>query len=386
MLRPYNIGNLKCLTFTLPILIFVTFPSSVPTSSSAPSSKEEFAPTVFQSSPYLENYRRFFGHGKTFHALEADGARAWLMTRGRTLKRLEWWGAGIHDIGAASSTGNGSDVDNSARLWSEIEALSARHDMTQLAQIAADAPLVECARAANWVVSPAEKCPLLTLPASWDEYAASLSKNMREQIKRYPKKLEREFPVTYHLAQNGAELESGLDDLFRLHGKRWRARGQTGVLVLPRRQKFQRALCHDFLQRDWLRLWTLKCDGRAVSVLLFYFYNGRLSYFIGGFDPEMGKWSVGTCLFTRVIQSAIDEGAQDIDFLKGEESYKYRLGATDREYVTLEQFQTGARGRLMQSRVALEKSLMHRLHQRFSAAHAKDSPKSSTRKQNKNEQ
>ncbi len=336
----------------------------------------EWAPTVFQSPPYLDNYRRFFGAGKTFHALEADGARAWLMTRGRTLKRLEWWGAGIHDIGAASSTRcEGWDV-----LWREIEALSSRHDMTQLAQIEASSPLVELSQKSGWHVSPAEKCPLLTLPSSWNEYVSSLPKNMREQIKRYPKKLERAFEVTYHLAQNDTELQSGLDELLRLHGKRWRARGQTGVLVLPRRQKFQRALCHDFLQRDWLRLWTLKCDGKAVSVLLFYFYNGRYSYFIGGFEPEMSKWSVGTCLFARVIQSAIEEGARDIDFLKGEESYKYRLGATNREYVTLESFRHGVRGRLMQSRTALEKAFMHRLHERFGAAHANVSPKSHTPK------
>lgn len=296
------------------------------------------------------------------------------MTSGCVLKRLEMWGAGIHDLGAASSTRS----EGWPLLWREIEALAARHDMTQFAQIAVESPLVELARASNWRISPAEPCPMLTLPSAWDGYLQILTKKMREQVKYLPRRLAKEFPVSHHLVQSEAELQSGLDDLLRLHGKRWRARGQTGVLVLPRRQQFQRALCHDLLQRDMLRLWTLKCDGRAVCALLFYFYNGRMSYFIGGFEPEMSKWSVGTCLFAHVIHHAIDEGARDIDFLKGAEPYKYRLGATDREYVTLETFRDGARGRLMERRAALEKSLMHRLHERFGATKVAQTAKSST--------
>jgi CelD/BcsL family acetyltransferase involved in cellulose biosynthesis len=343
----------------------------------------ELAPTVFQSPPYLENYRRFFGAGKSFHALEAESARAWLMTRGRAWKRLEWWGAGIHDIGAASSTRSQDWV----ALWREIEGSAARCDMTQLAQIEATSPLVELARGANWQVSPAEKCPLLVLPQTWEEYVPSLGKNMREQIKRLPRKLERNFAVSYHLAQTESELQEALDDLFRLHGKRWRARGQTGVLVLPRRQKFQRALCRDLLALGWLRLWTLRCDGRAVGSLLFYFYNGRYSYFIGGFDPELSQWNIGTCLFAHVIKYAIGEGAHDLDFLKGEETYKYRLGATNRDYVTLETFRAGWRGRVMQRRADLEKVLMQRFYERFGAAHANPTPpQSSTRKQQNHEQ
>ena len=259
--------------------------------------------------------------------------------------------------------------------------------MTQLAQVEASSPLVELARAASWQISPAEKCPLLVLPSSWEEYVPSLGKNMREQIKRLPRKLERNFAVSYHLAQTESELQQGLDDLFRLHGKRWRARGQTGVLVLPRRQKFQRALCRDLLALGWLRLWTLRCDGRAVGSLLFYFYNGRYSYFIGGFDPELSQWNIGTCLFAQVIKHAIGEGARDLDFLKGEETYKYRLGATNRDYVTLETFRPDWRGRAMQRRADLEKVLMQRLHERFGAAHLNPSQQqSSTRKQENHEQ
>jgi CelD/BcsL family acetyltransferase involved in cellulose biosynthesis len=100
------------------------------------------------------------------------------------------------------------------------------------------------------------------------------------------------------------------------------------------------------LQHDWLRLWTLRCDGAAVCVLLNYFYRGRYYFLIGGFEPDMMRWSVGTCLFARVFQQAIEEGATEFDFLRGEEEYKYRFGAVNRDYKTLSWFAPNSRGRL----------------------------------------
>ncbi|MBV9865177.1 MAG: GNAT family N-acetyltransferase [Abitibacteriaceae bacterium] len=334
-----------------------------------PSVIEPLAPsmplTVFQTRPYLMAYRRCFGANKTFYRLRNGGGAAFLMSRGRTAKRLEWWGAGIHDIGAAAY-----DSPQTAReLWEQIEDLAQQHQAAQLAQLPANCQLITLAQNSGWQVSEAEACPVLTLPDTWDEYVALLGKNMREQIKRYPKRLEKEFKVEYALAQTEAEVQTALSHLFRLHGKRWRARGQTGVLATPRRQRFHREVCVAFARHGWLRLWTMHCNGQPACVLLNYFYGGKYYFFIGGFEPELMRWSVGTCLFARVFRQAIEEGATEFDFLRGEEEYKYRFGAISRTYKTLAYFQDSPRGRLLRQRIQLETEVMHRVHQKFSAAH-----------------
>lgn len=325
-----------------------------------------FAPTPFHTREYLMAYRRFFGARKKFHRLRAsENSAAFLQTRGRSARRLEFWGAGIHDIGGATY-----DSPESARkLWHKIETLASHHDGAHLAQIPADDLLIGFAQNSGWHIAEAEKCPVLELPPTWEEYLKLLGKNMREQIKRYPKRLEKEFAVEYSLAQTEAEVEVALTDLFRLHGARWRARGQTGVLATPKRQKFHRAVCHAFLKKDWLRLWTLRCNGEAVCVLLNYFYNGKYYFFIGGFNPEYSRWSVGVCLFSKVFQRAIEEGTTEFDFLKGEEEYKYRYGAKNRDYKTISFFGSTPRGKLLQRRVQLEEKMMQKLHEKFSAAH-----------------
>ena len=325
--------------------------------------------TVFQTIPYLMAYRRHFGAGRTFHRIrvnsETGGGAAFLMTRGRTARRLEWWGAGIHDIGAAAY----DSPTAAAALWNRLEDFATRQHAVQLAQIPAQCRLVEFATRAGWEVRDAEACPSLALPDNWDEYVRSLGKNMREQIKRYPKRLEKQFAVEYQLAQSAEEVQRALTDLFQLHGKRWRARGQTGVLATPRRQRFHREICREFARRDWLRLWTLRCDNRPACVLLSYFYGDKYYFFIGGFEPELLRWSVGTCLFARVLRHAIEEGASEFDFLRGEEEYKYRFGAVNRDYKTIARFDDSPRGRLLQRRIELKTAFMQRVHQKFSAAH-----------------
>lgn len=320
--------------------------------------------TIFQTPEYREIYRQIFGRGKRFHEIKSGENTIWLQSRGAIARRLEFWGQGIADVGDASL----QEPENLPQLWAKIEQLTAQHHGAQWAQIPADSPLVELAKSTGWNCNPAEVCPVLALPASFEDYARGLGKNMREQIRRYPKRLEKQFSVEYELAQTAGQVETALDDLFRLHGKRWRARGQTGVLALPSRQKFHRAICHKFLENNWLRLWTLRCDGAPACVLLFYASQNRYSFFIGGFEPDLMKWSVGTCLFARVFQAAIEENATEIDFLRGAESYKYRFGAIDQNYVHLSWFSASPRGVLLQKRVALESEIMRRVHEKFSAA------------------
>ena len=317
--------------------------------------------TVFQTREYREAYAQIFGRGKRFHTLDVPGAQVWLQSRGLGARRLEMWGAGIADVGGASI----ENPQAAPIMWAEIERLTGNCQGAQLAQIAADSPLVPCAKEANWTLSDAETCPVLEFPPTFEAYVKSLGKNMREQIKRYPKRLEKQFAVEYELAQTPAQLETALDNLFRLHGKRWRARGQTGVLALPSRQKFHRLICRKFLEQNWLRLWTLRVDGAPACVLLSYFWGEKYWFFIGGFEPDLMRWSVGTCLFARVFEHAIGEGAREFDFLRGAEDYKYRFGAIDRNFVTLSHFSATPRGSLLKRRVALENEFMARIHEKF---------------------
>ena len=55
----------------------------------------------------------------------------------------------------------------------------------------------------------------------------------------------------------------------------------------------------------------------------FYLYNSA-------FEPAVGHLSPGNVILSHLIESTIASGLQVFDFLKGDENYKFRLGAIPR--------------------------------------------------------
>ena len=52
-------------------------------------------------------------------------------------------------------------------------------------------------------------------------------------------------------------------------------------------------------------------------------------------DPTYAALSPGWVLVGRLIQWAIDAGRTEVDFLRGDEDYKFRLGGVERSIFRL---------------------------------------------------
>ena len=65
-------------------------------------------------------------------------------------------------------------------------------------------------------------------------------------------------------------------------------------------------------------------DTRIEAVLYCFAFRDRTCYYQGGFEPTLGKLSLGTVLTSHAIRAAVDEGRSEFDFLRGEEPYKDR--------------------------------------------------------------
>lgn len=57
--------------------------------------------------------------------------------------------------------------------------------------------------------------------------------------------------------------------------------------------------------------------------------RGQMRSYIGGFDPDFAKLSVGTLAIGHAIEEAMREGAGTFNFLRGAEPYKAYWGADD---------------------------------------------------------
>ncbi|HZT41365.1 MAG TPA: GNAT family N-acetyltransferase [Chthonomonadaceae bacterium] len=249
---------------------------------------------------------------------------------GMPLRRLAWLGTGCSDyLGPLARPEVAAEVARA--LMDYLRADLRGWDLADLQQIRAGSPLLGCgpqARPRRAVESqsllPMETCPYLPLPPDWETFLAQLGKGMRSNLRYYERLIERTFPDVCFSLADANTLEAGMSALFRLHQRRWNARWLPGALGHPRVRAFHREVAARFLERGWLRLHLLALDGAVRSALYCFAFGGRTYYYLGGFAPEYGKYSLGTLLTGRAIRQAIEESCSEFDFLRGSEPYKYR--------------------------------------------------------------
>ena len=169
-----------------------------------------------------------------------------------------------------------------------------------------------------------EASPVLRLPTGgWEQYLAARSANFRQQLKRRRLELERRGCVRFRLADE-ASLDRDLDTLFALHRARWGSR-QTDFADSP----FHRELARTALERDWLRLWMLELDGKAIAAWHGFQVGTTATYYQAGRDPTYERLSAGFVLLAHTIRSAIAEDAAEYRFGRGGEAFKFRFTQDD---------------------------------------------------------
>jgi CelD/BcsL family acetyltransferase involved in cellulose biosynthesis len=171
-------------------------------------------------------------------------------------------------------------------------------------------------------------CPVLALPARLEALAAVVPCRRLRDVRQ---------AAARAVAAGGMRIEriageavgAALDDLFRLHAARWRSRGEAGVLGDPAVRAFHREAAPALAEAGMLRLYRMRIGGAVAAVYYAFAWRGRVYAYIGGFDPEMRRFSPGTLILRHAIGEAIAEGCAAFDFLRGAERYKYAWGAAD---------------------------------------------------------
>jgi CelD/BcsL family acetyltransferase involved in cellulose biosynthesis len=176
-----------------------------------------------------------------------------------------------------------------------------------------------------------EVSPRIELSGDWDTYLSSLGKKDRHELRRKRRRLEEAggWTIVESLPDT---LASDLESFFELHAKSSRAK--EDFLTEPVRTFF-RHICFHLQEAGWLSLRSLQFRGRPVAAVLGFVYRGKLLLYNSGYDPVENALSPGFVMMTEEVRLAIEQGMSEVDFLRGDEKYKYHLGARDRQLVHL---------------------------------------------------
>jgi Acetyltransferase (GNAT) domain len=166
----------------------------------------------------------------------------------------------------------------------------------------------------------------LELPSSYDEFLRGRSRSTREGIKRYAKKLEREFEgrLSFSIYREPGEI----DELFAAVDPIAAKTYQAGLGVALRDDPRNRRLVSFGLERGWFRVWVLSLDGVPVAFWPGWLYDR--SFYIGtpGYEPELADYRLGQYVLMRLIADlCIDSGIDVCDFGGGDGEYKRRFSS-----------------------------------------------------------
>jgi CelD/BcsL family acetyltransferase involved in cellulose biosynthesis len=174
-------------------------------------------------------------------------------------------------------------------------------------------------------VTVEERCPVIDLPGTWDQYLAGLSAKQRHELLRKRRRLDRERPGTVTAAHATPEaISAGLDAFLVLHRG---SRIGKARFMDSRMEGFFRLAIRALAARGMARLWLLEHGDRALAAFICIEWPETVGLYNSGFDVEMAALSPGIVLLGEIIRDAIARGRRRFDFLRGEEPYKLGFGA-----------------------------------------------------------
>jgi CelD/BcsL family acetyltransferase involved in cellulose biosynthesis len=225
-----------------------------------------------------------------------------------------------------------------------FETAAAAHILRQLADagvrsldlrgLREDSPtlpaLVEASTTAGYAVAKEQEAlsPRAMLPGSWDDFLGQLSKKDRHEMRRKMRRLDSAGDVQMRVITTAADAEPLMEDLFRM--MRLSNHHKEEFLDRPGMQDFFRDMTRTMADEGMLRLYSLTLDAVPVAMVHNLDVGGTLYMYNSGYDPAYSHYAVGLMSKAMLIQDAIESGRKAVDFMRGDESYKYDLGGKDR--------------------------------------------------------
>jgi len=169
-----------------------------------------------------------------------------------------------------------------------------------------------------------DTAPFISLPKNWDGYISLLERRDRQELRRKMKRLANTTQFTFDGPRNDDEA---VEEFFRLLRITSIAKD---TFLTPAMASFFRDLIQEKSIYWKSEVYFLRIDGMYAAGLVGFSIQNKFLAYNAGFDPQYQRLSTGLLLHALVIRRCIERGCAEYDFLRGDERYKYDLGATDR--------------------------------------------------------
>lgn len=164
-----------------------------------------------------------------------------------------------------------------------------------------------------------ETAAVLELPASYDDWLASIGKKERHEVRRKRRRFAAAFGEI-EVIQRGSDA---IDMFCAMHRT---SQGDKGAFMTGEMQSY----FEDLLDTGGATIHTLVCDGIPRANAFGFETDDGYFYYNSAYDMDAAMASPGIVLLASMIETQIARGARVFDFLKGDQRYKFKHGASPR--------------------------------------------------------
>lgn len=300
--------------------------------------------TVFHGPRYLETWGRVFAGGVPVrvHTVHRDGRLIGVVADANDLSgspagpqeiRRFQGGSEVTDyLGPVSRPEDRADVADAyvANLARDVD-----WDEFIAGGLAADTGWPQVFRAAaaqhglTVVTDEVEDvCPRVDISGGYEAYLDALPGKLRQELTRKTRKLSRDAGALELVEVAPDEVPGRLDDFLDQAAES--DPDKRGFFRRAKMHEWFRVLADEFAGDRVFRLHELQVGGLPAASAVSLVDRRTWGLYNTAFDPAMGSLAPGMVIVNLLIDVAATDGARTFDFLRGDEPYKYRFGASDR--------------------------------------------------------
>ena len=207
--------------------------------------------------------------------------------------------------------------------WQVIDLYNLLENSPSLPVIQAEA----AQRGWDCAIDKLQHCPYIPLPGDWASYLSGLQKKQRHEIRRKIRRLEtQELSTHWYIVSDATSLDAEIKAFIALMAQD--AEKEHFLTDVMRVQLY--ASIHAAFEAGWLQLAFIEIDGQKAAGYLNFDFGNHIWVYNSGLNYAFGELSPGWVLLGYLLQWANEHGRLAFDFMRGDEDYKYRFGATDR--------------------------------------------------------
>jgi CelD/BcsL family acetyltransferase involved in cellulose biosynthesis len=219
--------------------------------------------------------------------------------------------------------------------------------MPLLPSMDACVPLLEAAaRRASLrpLAEPGFVSPLIDTSGDLEAWRKESNSSWKKRLARYRRKMQRDHDAELEIATVPEDLDSRLDEGFRIERDSWKGKAGTAILSAPETELFYREIAHRFQARGELRLSRIALDGEAVAFSFCIEGGGSLYSLKVGYDERWRKLVPGLVMQLSIVEHCFERGLDAYELLGETSEWKEKVATGSRAHVNLRAFPRGPAG------------------------------------------